>query len=60
MTGGHAGSVVVRFFSFAGAGVFCTLAINLWRDLDRKATLKQAAATTTAPSNLVNSASAES
>ncbi|CAA6665632.1 unnamed protein product [Spirodela intermedia] len=33
---------LLRFLSFAGAGVVCTAGINMWRDLERKAALQKA------------------
>ncbi|KAJ4981432.1 hypothetical protein NE237_032269 [Protea cynaroides] len=55
MAGEEAGSKLVRLVSFLGAGVICTAAINMWRDLERKSVQQ----TTQAPekaSNLVNKA----
>ncbi|KAF9621886.1 hypothetical protein IFM89_028474, partial [Coptis chinensis] len=36
-----AGPVLLRLLAFVGAGVICTSAINLWRDLERKAAQRE-------------------
>nr|DAD46735.1 TPA_asm: hypothetical protein HUJ06_016672 [Nelumbo nucifera] len=36
MVGQNADSKLVRLLNFIGIGVFCTIAINMWRDVQRK------------------------
>ncbi|KAJ7981839.1 Transmembrane protein [Quillaja saponaria] len=38
---GPAGPKVLRLLSFVGAGFICTVAINKWRELERKAILRE-------------------
>ncbi|KAL5707520.1 hypothetical protein ACHQM5_018414 [Ranunculus cassubicifolius] len=44
MPGEEAGPKLVRLLAFVGAGIICTTAINLWRDLERKAAAQRATA----------------
>ncbi|OIW11586.1 hypothetical protein TanjilG_15280 [Lupinus angustifolius] len=38
---GPPGPKMFRLFFFVGAGVFCTFAINKWRDYERKTIIQQ-------------------